>query len=155
MVLSLTQMIPSMINISKWQYLKEWSQFIEAPRRHALWILDFLTTKMKYMVSFQNFGRMWREDAYFLAGRDLLSPGDLFISCPTTTSGKKLPDRAISIDRRILWGGRRVNLLTPKCDYYRPDYVKIEDISREIIRLSRYYHGVDILINKRDAEIGF
>ena len=91
----------------------------------------------------------------FLIERDLLNPEDLYIPCPTATAEKKNPDRTISNDRRILWDGSRVNLYTPKCDYYRPGYVKIEDIVQEISRLSRSYHGVDILINNLDIKSAF
>ena len=49
-------------------------------------------------------------------------------------------------------GGRRVNLLTPKCDCCRPDYVEIEDIVEEIVRLSRPYRRLGILINKREVK---
>ena len=43
----------------------------------------------------------------------------------------------------------------PKRDYYLPEYAKNEDILRKIITLSRPYHGVDILINKRDNKSAF
>ena len=102
--------------------------------------------------------KFWKDVAegrIFLIERDLLNPGDLFISPSTKKAEKKNPDRAISNDRRILRDGGSVNLYKPECDYYRPDYVEIEDIVQEIIRLSRSYRGGDILINKRDIMSAF
>ena len=71
----------------------------------------------------------WKEVAegrIFLIERDLSNHEDLFLARPTATTEKKLPDRALSGDRRILRDGGRVNLFAPKCDYYRPYYVKLK-----------------------------
>ena len=76
-----------------------------------------------------------KEGRIFLVERSAFYEDELFIACPTTTAEKKLPDRTIPLDRRIIWDGRWGNLFIPKCDYRRPDYSKIEDIVRGIITL--------------------
>ena len=80
-----------------------------------------------------------KEGRIFLVERLALSEEELFISRPTTTDGKKMPDRTISNGRRILRDGRLFNLCTPKCDCYRQYYAKIKDIAKQIIILSRSY----------------
>ena len=88
-------------------------------------------------------------------GRSALRSDEIFIVSPTTADEEKMPDRTISTDRRILRDGRLPSLFTHKCDYRRPDYTKIEDIANRIATLSRSYHGVNSLINKRDIKSAF
>ena len=96
-----------------------------------------------------------KDGRIFLVERSALNRDELFISCPTTTAEKKMPERTLSLDRRIIWKGRLGDLFMSKCDYYRPEYAQIDDIARKITTLSRAYHGVDILINKRDIKSAF
>ena len=90
------------------------------------------------------------EGRIFLVGRAALNYDELSIARPTTAD-KKMPDRTLSTDRRILREGRLPNLFAPRGGYLRPEYTKIEDIAKKIISLSRAYPGVDILINKETS----
>ena len=53
------------------------------------------------------------EGRILLSARDAHNGDELFLSCPTTKAGKKLHDRTISSDRRIVWIGGYLNLFTP------------------------------------------
>ena len=91
----------------------------------------------------------------YLDGLDVLNKDELFTARPTPADEKKMRGGTISCDHRILWGGRYVNLFPRKCDYFKPEYVQIEDIVVQIIRLSRSYRGVDISTNKPDIKSAY
>ena len=50
----------------------------------------------------------------------------------------------IPSERRILRGGGYVNLFDPKCAYYRPDFLQVEEIAERKICLGAPLPGVRI-----------
>ena len=73
----------------------------------------------------------------------------------STTVAKKLPDRTISADKRLILDGRRVDLRCPKSDYWALITPSIEDLSVRYFQLRAAYPDIPILGTKRDIDSSF
>ena len=80
---------------------------------------------------------------------------NLYMVSPSTTVPKKLPDRTISSEKRVIWDGRRLNLKCPKGDYWAVTTPTVEDLARKYCFLRAANPGIRILGTKRDIDAAF
>ena len=84
-----------------------------------------------------------------------IPPGAQFIVSPSTTVAKKLPDRTISSDKRVILDVRRVNLKCPKADYWQVQTPSLGDLARRFCYLKTSAPGLEIVDTKRDIDAAF
>ena len=74
---------------------------------------------------------------------------------PTASVEKRNPDRAISLDRRVVDDLRRVNLHFPTTQYYPAHVPTAPDISRLVLTLRTRSPGVKTRLTKRAVSAAF
>ena len=88
----------------------------------------------------------------FVSTSDGIPGGAGHFCSPTTTVAKKLPDRTISSDLRLIWDGGRAHLRCPKGDYWQCETPSIVDLSARYCSLRTSFPGIPILGTKRDID---
>ena len=86
---------------------------------------------------------------------DVASGGDQVVSHSSSVAHKKMPDRALSVDYRIISDLRQINLGHHKEDFYPVEVVKLADMAKRILKLKRQYPSMLILMTKRDVASAF
>ena len=107
---------------------------------------DFIMSKLW---SYVNAGKM------FVCNSGAIPVDDQYIVSPSTTVAKKLPDRTVSNDRRVILDVRRVNLKCPKEDYWKVQTPMLEDLARKYCRLKTSAPGIKVVGTKRDIDAAF
>ena len=74
---------------------------------------------------------------------------------PSTTVAKKLPDRTLSSDKRLILDARRVNLGCSKQDYWPLKTPLIGDLAVRFCKLRASFPGLEIRGTKRDIYSAF
>lgn len=67
-------------------------------------------------------------------------PDDLFLWPPSTPVAEKLPGRALSTDKWVIWDGRRANLSFAKTDYWLADTPKVGGPSPAFLSFGDFLH---------------
>ena len=84
-----------------------------------------------------------------------IPPETEFFCSPSTTVANKLPGRTISVDKRLIWDGRRINLRCPKEDYWKLITPSINDLAIRFCRVRTAFPGVPVHGAKRDIDAAF
>ena len=77
------------------------------------------------------------------------------ISSPTTLAAKRLPDRTISQDKRLIADLRTINMYTNKTDYRLMKVPDIQCLAKRVAMLKRRFPWKTIFCTKRDIESAF
>ena len=77
------------------------------------------------------------------------------IATPATTAQKRLPDRTLSTDFRIISDLRYTNLFCDKSDYPEVRVTDMEKIAERLVALEMRWPGLRTLCNKRDIDSAF
>ena len=107
---------------------------------------DFTVSTMRNYVA---------EEKMFVCTSDGIPSGAEFFCSPTTTVPKKLPDRTVSRDKRLICDDIRINLRCPKVDYWQPKTPTIGDLVIKYCKLRKSFPGIPILGTKRDIDAAF
>ena len=91
----------------------------------------------------------------FVCSSQGIAPGDLFMVSPSTTVPKKLHDGTISVDSRVIWDGRRLNLKCPKGDYWHVVTPTVGDLARRYCHIKTTAPGIEMAGAKRDTDAAF
>ena len=96
-----------------------------------------------------------REGKMFVCTQNGVPFGTQILTSPSTTVAKKLPDRTLSVERRLIWDGRRVNIHCPKQDYWHLDTPSIRDLATWAAQIKGEFPGVEVIGTKRDIDSAF
>ena len=96
-----------------------------------------------------------RQGKMFVFPSNGIPVSNLFMSSPSTTVAKKLLDRTLSTENRVIWDGRRANLKCPKADYWPVRTPMADDLAKRYCYLKANAHGVEIIGTKRDIGAAF
>ena len=86
---------------------------------------------------------------------DAINPDVPMIPTPTTTEVKKLPDRAISTDVRIICDLRLANMFRDRADYADIHLTDINEIALRAVTIKRTWPNVKVVCCKRDIDAAF
>ena len=108
----------------------------------------------------QNFmiAKLWKyveAGKMFVCTPEPIGKDEEYLCSPSTTVAKKLPDRTISADKRLILDVRRVNLRFPKSDYWAMITPSIDNLAIRFRRLRAGLPGIPILGAKRDIDAAF
>ena len=81
---------------------------------------------------------------------ELAEDSGLVISHASSAVRKKNPDRTLSVDYRILSDLRQINLGDPREDFYPVEVVRLSEIISRILKLTRQFPTLPVLMTKRD-----
>ena len=81
---------------------------------------------------------------------ELAEDSGLVISHASSAVRKKNPDRTLSVDYRILSDLRQINLGNHKEDFYPVEVVRLSEIISRILKLTRQFPTLPVLMTKRD-----
>ena len=102
--------------------------------------------------------KLWgfvREGKMFVCAQSGIPPGARILTSPSTTVAKKLPGRTLSVERRLIWDGRRVNIHCPKQDYWHLDTPSIHDLAVWVAQIKGEFPGMEVVGTKRDIDSAF
>ena len=102
--------------------------------------------------------KLWdyvRGEKMFICTQAGLPKGTLLLSSPSTTVAKKLPDRTVSTEKRLIWDGRRVNIHCPKTDYWHLDTPDIQELAIWVTQIKAEFPGIEVVGTKRDIDAAF
>ena len=91
----------------------------------------------------------------FICTTQGIPPGTRLLCSPSTTAAKKLPNRTLSPDKRLIWDGRRVNLHCPKQGYWFLETPLVRGLARWYVRTQTLFPGIPIEGGKRDVDSAF
>ena len=77
------------------------------------------------------------------------------ISHSSSVAHKKLPDRTLSVDYRIIPDIRQINLGNPREDLYPVEVVRLPEIVSRILKLKRQYPTMSVIMANRDIASAF
>ena len=109
-------------------------------------------TMMMMMEKLRNYVR---EGKMLVCTQSGLPPNTRILTSPSATVEKKLPDRTLSVERRLIRDGRRVNIHCPKQDYWHLDTPSIHDLAVRAAQIRGEFPGIDIIGTKRDIDAAF
>ena len=92
--------------------------------------------------------KMWgnvQQGKIFACSSRGIPEADLRMVSPSTTVAKKLPDRTLAVDRRVIWDRRRPNLRCPREDYWPVVAPTVEDFARKYCHLKTTGPGIGIV----------
>ena len=84
-----------------------------------------------------------------------VKPNTPVMATPTTTAVKKLPDRTVSTDVRIISDLRLPNLYCDKNSYPPVYLADISEIAERAVTLKRTWPNIDVVCCKRDIDAAF
>ena len=102
--------------------------------------------------------KLWdyvRSGKMFVCTQAGLPNDSVILTSPSTTVSKKLPDRTLSVEKRLIWDGRRVNIHCPKFDYWHLDTPCIQDLAVWTAQLRAEFPGLELVGTKRDIDSAF
>ena len=103
-------------------------------------------------------GGLWgcaQSGKMFVCARARLPINDVLSTSPSTTVAKKFPDRTASAGKRLIWGGRRVNIHCPKYDYWHLDTPDIQELAIWSTQIRAEYPGLEVVGEKRGVDASF
>ena len=77
------------------------------------------------------------------------------ISHSSSVVRKKMPDRTLSVDYRIISDLRQINMGNRKEDFYPVELVKLSDLVSRILKLNRQFPTMPVLMANRDISSAF
>ena len=86
---------------------------------------------------------------------EAVKPNTAVMATPTTTAVKKLPDRTVSTDVRIISDLRLPNLYCDKNSYPPVYLADISEIAERAVMLKRTWPNIDVVCCKRDIDAAF
>ena len=102
--------------------------------------------------------KLWQyatEGKMFICATSGIPDGTRILCSPSTTAAKKLPNRTLSTDKRLIWDGRRVSLHCPKQDYWLLETPLVKDLAMWYVKLQTNYPGLPLVGTKRDEDSAF
>ena len=120
----------------------------------------FMVRGLPHNPSEQDFmmSMLWKyaeEGEMFLCTSSGIFPADEYCCSPSTTVAKKLPDRTLSRNKRLILDARRVNLRCSRQDYWPLRTPLIGDLATRYCKLGTSLPGLEIRGTKRDIDSAF
>ena len=91
----------------------------------------------------------------FICSAKTVGSNPEIMSSPSTLAPKRLPDRTLSSDKRLIAGMRKVNNYTSKLDYRLMTVPSIQSLAKKVALLKRRFPGQRLVCAKRDIDSAF
>ena len=102
--------------------------------------------------------KLWKDVSkgrMFMCSAETVGNNPEILSSPSTLVPKRLPDRTLSSDKRLIADMRGVNNYTSKLDYHLMSVPSIQGLAKKVALLKRRFPGKSLVCTKRDIDSAF